>query len=393
MLNQKAIALGSSTNPMRGLFEYSLRRSKVIDPENIFDFSLGNPFIPAPAQVNDTIRELLDNTDPLTLHGYTSSIGSYAIRKAVSDDLNQRFQETTTPEEIYITCGAAPALTATLRALSIPDAEVIAIAPFFPEYRIFAEEAGLKLVIVPAKIPSFLPDLDALRKAINHNTQAIILNSPNNPTGVVYPKETLLALRDLIVDKITEIGHTVYFISDEPYRELAYGVEVPFLPSIFRDTIVCYSYSKSLSLPGERIGYVYVSQEATEGKRLYAAIAGASRAMGHICAPSLWQGVVARCAGLQPDLEAYGKNRALLYEGLTAMGYEVVRPDGALYLFFKAPGGDSLAFSEAAKQRDLLIVPADTFGCPGWIRLAYCIPYEKIARSLPVFEELLKEFA
>ena len=241
-------------------------------------------------------------------------------------------------------------------------------------------------------MPDFQIMLDAVEAMITEKTQAIILNSPNNPSGVVYTRQTLRKLRNIITDKIMDIGHTIYIISDEPYRELAYGVEVPFVPSIFNDTIICYSYSKSLSLPGERIGYVYVPTHCTESKRLYAAIAGAARSIGHVCAPSLWQKVIARCTHLRPDLESYDRNRKALYESLTAMGYEMAQPDGAFYLFIKAPGGDANYFSELAKQKDLLLVPGDGFGCPGYFRICYCVSYDMIQRSLPVFEALIKEF-
>lgn len=392
MLNEKAYTLGANRSVIRDLFEYGKMRAAVVGAENVYDYSIGNPSIPSPKEVNDTIREVLADTDSLLVHGYTSAVGDYETRKAISDDLNARYGVTTKPEEFFIGCGAAPELVSVLRALSIPDGEVLAIAPYFPEYKPFAEEAGLTFKVVPADVPSFQINFEALEKMINHNTQAIILNSPNNPSGVVYTKETLQKLRRVITDKIMDIGHTIYLISDEPYRELAYGVEVPFVPSIYNDTIICYSYSKSLSLPGERIGYVYVPTHCTESKRLYAAIAGAARSIGHVCAPSLWQKVIARCTHLRPDLAAYDRNRKALYEGLTAMGYEMAKPDGAFYLFIKAPGGDANYFSEAAKQKDLLLVPGDGFGCPGYFRICYCVSYEMIQRSLPVFAELWKEF-
>ncbi len=393
MLNERAHALGSNRSVIRDLFEYGKTRAAIVGPENVFDYSIGNPSIPSPPQVNDTIRALLNEMDSLTLHGYTSANGDLEARKAISDELNARYGVQTHPEEFFLTCGAAPALGSVLRALAIPGGEVLAIAPYFPEYKPFAEEAGLKFKVVPADIPSFQIDFDALESTITYNTQAILINSPNNPSGVVYTKETLLKLREVIQDKILDYGHTIYIISDEPYRELAYDVEVPFGPSIFSDTIVCYSYSKSLSLPGERIGYVYISQNATEGKRLYAAIAGAARANGHVCAPSLWQKVIARCTHLRPDLEAYDRNRKLMYEALTAMGYEMARPDGAFYLFVKAPGGDAAYFSEVAKNRDLLVVPGGGFGCPEYFRVCYCVSEDMIRRSLPVFKELIREFA
>ena len=392
MLNEKAYTLGANRSCIRDLFEYGCQRAVIVGRENVYDYSLGNPSIPSPKEVNETIVEILQDTDSLAVHGYTSAIGDYATRKAISDDLNTRYGTDTVPEEFFIGGGAAPELVSVLRAMSIPGGEVLAIAPYFPEYKPFAEEAGLTFKVVPADVPSFQIDLEALKKMITYNTQAIILNSPNNPSGVVYTRETIKALTRILSDKIIDYGHTIYLISDEPYRELTYGVEAPWIPSIYKDTIVCYSYSKSLSLPGERIGYVYVPSMATESKRLYAAIAGAARAAGHVCAPSLWQKVIARCANLRPDLEAYDRNRKALYEGLTAYGYEMAKPDGAFYLFIKAPGGDANAFSEAAKLKDLLVVPGDGFGCPGYFRICYCVSYEMIQKSLPVFGDLIREF-
>ena len=392
MLNEKAYALGANRSAIRDLFEYGCQRAAIVGRENVYDYSLGNPSIPSPVEVNETIRQILADTDPLQVHGYTSAVGDLATRKAISDDLNSRYGIQTKPEEFFITCGAAPALVSVLKALAVPGGEVLAIAPYFPEYKPFAEEAGLTFKVVPADIPSFQIDLKALENMITCNTQAIILNSPNNPSGVVYTRETLKAVRDILSEKIMDYGHTIYLISDEPYRELSYGVDVPWIPSVFSDTIVCYSYSKSLSLPGERIGYVYVPGHCTESKRFYAAVAGAARAAGHVCAPSLWQKTIARCTHLRPDLESYDRNRKALYEGLTAMGYEMAKPDGAFYLFIKAPGGDAGFFSRSAMQKDLLVVPGDSFGCPGYFRICYCVSYEMIQKSLPVFEEMIKEF-
>ena len=391
MLNEKAYALGANRSVIRDLFEYGLARAAVVGPENIYDYSLGNPSIPSPPEVNETIRQILSDTDSLKIHGYTSAVGDFDTRKAISQDLNARYNAETKPEEFFIGCGAAPELVSVFRALSVPGGEILAIAPYFPEYKPFVEEAGLTFKVVPADVPSFQINFEALSKAITERTQAIIINSPNNPSGVVYTVETLKQLRRLLEDKIMEYGHTIYLVSDEPYRELTYGVEAPWIPSIYGDTIVCYSYSKSLSLPGERIGYVYVPGRATQSKQLYAAIAGAARASGHVCAPSLWQKVIARCSHLRPDLESYDKNRKALYEGLTAMGYEMAKPDGAFYLFIKAPGGDAAYFSEMAKKKDLLVVPGAGFGCPGYFRICYCVSYEMIQKSLPVFEALMNE--
>ena len=372
MLNQTAYELGSNRSCIRELFEYGRARAAIVGPENVYDYSLGNPSIPAPAEVGDAIRDILCDTDPIAVHGYTSAIGDLACRQAIADDLNARYDAGVRPQDLFIGCGAAPELVSVFRALAFPGAEILAVAPYFPEYKPFAECAGATFKVVPPDVPGFQIKLEAVEEMLTKNTAAIILNSPNNPAGTVYTRETLVALGELLSKKSAEYGHPIYIVADEPYRELVYGgVEVAFIPTIYADTIVCYSYSKSLSLPGERIGYVYVPEKATDHDALYAAIAGAARAGGHVCAPSLWQKVIARCAGLRPDLESYDRNRRALYEGLTAMGYEMAKPDGAFYLFIKAPGGDANAFSEKAKGKDLLVVPGDGFGCPGYFRICY----------------------
>ena len=391
MLNQTAYELGSNRSCIRELFEYGRARAAIVGPENVYDYSLGNPSIPAPAAVGDAIRDILADTDPIAVHGYTSAVGDLEMRQAIADDLNARYNAGVRPQDPFIGCGAAPELVAVFRALAFPGAEILAVAPYFPEYKPFAECAGTTFKVVPPDVPGFQIKLEAVEEMLTANTAAIILNSPNNPAGTVYTRETLEALAALLRAKSAEYGHPIYIVADEPYRELVYGgVEVPFIPTVYADTIVCYSYSKSLSLPGERIGSIYVPQMATDHDALYAAIAGAARAAGHVCAPSLWQKVIARCATLRPDLDSYDRNRRALYEGLTAMGYEMAKPDGAFYLFIKAPGGDANAFSEKAKQKDLLVVPGDGFGCPGYFRICYCVSYEMIQKSLPVFEELLK---
>ena len=391
MLNQTAYELGSNRSCIRELFEYGRARAAIVGNENVFDYSLGNPSIPAPAAVGDAIRDILCDTDPIAIHGYTSAIGDAGCRQAIADDLNARYNAGVRPQDLFIGCGAAPELVAVFRALCFPGAEILAVAPYFPEYKPFAECAGAGFKVVPPDVPGFQIKLEAVEEMLTENTAAIILNSPNNPAGTVYTRQTLEALAELLTRKSAQYGHPIYIVADEPYRELVYGgVEAPFIPTIYANTIVCYSYSKSLSLPGERIGYIYVPEKATDHDALYAAIAGAARAAGHVCAPSLWQKVIARCAGLRPDLESYDRNRRALYDGLTAMGYEMAKPDGAFYLFIKAPGGDANAFSEKAKQKDLLVVPGDGFGCPGYFRICYCVSYEMIQKSLPVFEELLK---
>ena len=392
MYNQKCYALGSNRSCIRELFEYGCRRAAEIGRENVFDYSLGNPSVPAPEGVNEAIRAILADTPSVAVHGYTSAIGDIATRQAMADDLNDRYQAGVKPENIFITCGAAPGLTAVFRALATENAELLAVAPFFPEYRPFAEGAGLKFRVVPADVPAFQINMDELENMLCPNTAAMILNSPNNPSGVVYTRETLEKLAQLLNRKAEQYGHPIYLVADEPYRELTYGgVEVPFLPAIYENTIICYSYSKSLSLPGERIGYIYVPENATDSKALYAAVAGSARVSGHVCAPSLLQKVIARCAKLRPDLEAYDRNRRMLYDALTEYGYEMAKPDGAFYLFIKAPGGDSEAFSKKAMAKDLLVVPGTDFGCPEYFRICYCVTPEMIQKSLPVFKALIEE--
>ena len=392
MINQKMYALGANRSCIRELFEYGRQRAAVVGPENVFDYSLGNPSIPAPAGVNEAIAGVLNEMDSLAVHGYTSAPGDLPLRQAVAEDLNARYGSDVRAGDLFVGCGAAPELVSVIRALAVENAEFIAVAPFFPEYRPFVESSGGKLVVVPADIPDFQIDFAALENALNENTQAIILNSPNNPAGTVYTAETLEKLADLLARKGAEYGKTIYIISDEPYRELVYGgLVAPWIPGIYDNTIVCYSWSKSLSLPGERIGYVYVPARCADHDAVYAAVAGAARSIGHVCAPSLMQKVIARCVSLRPDLNAYDENRRLLSDSLRAYGYEMAKPDGAFYLFVKAPGGSSRAFSEKAKSHDLLLVPGDDFGCPEYFRICYCVSKDLIARSLPIFEKLIKE--
>ena len=390
MVNEVAYGLGSNRSCIRELFEYGRGRAAVVGEENVYDYSLGNPSIPAPVQVDQAIRDILTDTNSLAVHGYTSAVGDLATRQAIADDLNDRYDAGVRASDLFIGCGAAPELVAVFRALAVPGAEILAVAPYFPEYKPFVECAGATLKVVPPDVPGFQIKLEAVEEMMTPNTVGIILNSPNNPAGTVYTRQTLAALAALLTKKSEEYGHPIYIVADEPYRELVYGgVEVPFIPTIYPNTVVCYSYSKSLSLPGERIGYVYVPQQAADHDALYAAVAGAARAAGHVCAPSLWQKVIARCAKLRPDLDSYDRNRRALYDGLTALGYEVAKPDGAFYLFVKAPGGDANAFSEKAKQKDLLVVPGDGFGCPGYFRVCYCVSEDMIRRSLSVFGQLI----
>ena len=395
MVNQEYYTLGTAPSVIRQLFAYGLEQAKVVGPENVYDYSLGNPSIPAPKKVNESIKKIVDETDSIKLHGYSMAPGFEEARAAVAKDLAARFGLDVKASELFFTCGAAPALISIIKALIVDaDTEIMAIAPFFPEYRPFVNANGGKLVVVPADTKAFQIHLDEVEKRITKHTQAIIVNSPNNPSGVVYTEETLKGLASLLERKSAEYGHPIYIIADEPYRELVYGgVKVPFIPCIYKNTIVCYSYSKSLSLPGERIGYVYVPGFADDSHDVYAAIAGAARIMGHVCPPTLMQKVIEYCAEERPDLVAYDENRNLLYNSLTEMGYECAKPDGAFYLFVKAPNGDANAFSEKAKLgHNLLVVPADGFGCPGFFRLSYCVSNDMIRRSLPAFKAMIESY-
>ena len=390
MYNQTAYELGSNRSCIRDLFEYGRARAAVVGEENVFDYSLGNPSIPAPPAVEAAIRQILADTPSIAIHGYTSAVGDLDTRQAIADDLNARYGQDIQAQELFIGCGAAPELCAVFQALAVPGSKILAIAPYFPEYGPFVRGTGAEFDVVPPDVPGFQIDFAALEEKLTQNTCALILNSPNNPAGTVYTRQTLEKLAALLTQKSEAFGHPVYIIADEPYRELVYdGVQVSYIPAIYPNTIICYSYSKSLSLPGERIGYVLVPRQAQDSAALYAAVAGASRQNGHVCAPSLWQKVIARCAHLRPDLAAYDRNRKTLYEGLLAAGYEVAKPDGAFYLFVKAPNGDGVAFSEMAKKLDLLVVPGEGFGCPGYFRLCYCVKYETIVKSLPLFAKLI----
>ena len=395
MVNQEYYNLGTAPSVIRQLFAYGLEQAAKVGADKVYDYSLGNPSIPAPKKVNESIHKIVDETDSIKLHGYSMAPGFEDARAAVAKDLAARFGLDVKASELFFTCGAAPALISIIKALIVDaDSEIMAVAPFFPEYRPFVNANGGKLVVVPADTKAFQIHLDEVEKRITKNTQGIIINSPNNPSGVVYTEETLKGLAALLERKSAEYGHPIYIIADEPYRELVYGgVKVPFIPCLYKNTIVCYSYSKSLSLPGERIGYVYVPGFADDADAVYASIAGAARIMGHVCPPTLMQKVIEYCAEERPDLVAYDENRNLLYNSLREMGYECAKPDGAFYLFVKAPNGDANAFSEKAKlEHNLLVVPADGFGCPGYFRLSYCVANDMIQRSLPAFKAMIESY-
>ena len=387
--------LGSKRSIIREIFEYSKSRSAEIGAENVYDFSLGNPSVPAPKEVNDTIRELLDTESSVLLHGYTSAQGDAGVRQTIADRINQRFGVGITPNHLYMTCGAAASLSICLKALVEDGAndECIVFAPFFTEYRVFIENAGAKIVISQPLPKTFQINICDLEGKINKNTKAIIVNSPNNPSGVVYPEETIKALCELLKRKSAEYGKPIYLIADEPYRELVYsGVDVPYLINYYDDTLVCYSYSKSLSLPGERIGYIAVSPKMTDGMNIYLAVCGAGRSLGYVCAPSLFQQVISRCIDAKVNVEAYKENRDLLYDNLTSYGYECVKPDGAFYLFVKALEDDAYKFFERAKAHEILVVPCDDFGVSGYVRIAYCTDKARVEGALPAFRALAEEY-
>lgn len=393
MISEKMMELGKKRSVIREIFEYGNKRRAEIGAENVYDFSLGNPSIPAPEFVNETMKRLLTEKDSVALHGYTSAQGALPVRKAISDHINSRFNINATPDLLYMTCGAAASLTITLNALVNCGDEVIVLAPFFPEYTVFAEKAGATVKVVNCRESDFQIDFTALEAAINKNTKGVIVNSPNNPSGVVFSEETIKGLADLLTKKASEYSTQIYIIADEPYRELVYGdVTVPYIPEYYNNTVVCYSYSKSLSLPGERIGYIFVSPKVENCEDVYAAVCGAGRALGFVCAPSLLQYTVAECLGLTGDISAYEKNRNLLYNALTEYGYTAAKPDGAFYLFVKSPQRDAAAFCERAKKYDLLLVPGEGFGCPEYVRISYCVGYEMIEKSLPYFKKLIEEY-
>jgi aspartate aminotransferase len=394
IFSEKMYELGSKRSAIRELFEYGKQRAAVVGAENVYDFSLGNPSIPAPECVNATIRELTEELDSISLHGYTSAQGDQETRQAIADYLNRTHGTDFGADDLYMTMGAAASLSVCFKALTADSGdEFIAIAPYFPEYGVFVGAAGAKFVVVPPDTENFQIDFPALEQAITAHTKGIIINSPNNPSGAVYSADTLKSLAELLQKKQDEYGTQIFLIADEPYREIVYdGVEVPFATKFYDNTLVCYSYSKSLSLPGERIGYVLVPKAAYESRMLYAAIAGAGRALGYVCAPSLFQKMLVKCMGQTGDVNAYKANRDLLYEGLTKIGYECFKPQGAFYMFVKALEPDADAFCEKAKEEDLLIVSATGFGCPGYVRISYCVDGDMIQRSFGAFERLYNKY-
>ena len=394
LVNEKMYQLGSVRSVIRDLFEYGKKRAEDVGKENVYDFSLGNPSIPAPECVNETIRNLTLNLDSLSLHGYTSAQGDVETRDAVAQYLNKTHGTNFNADNFYMTMGAAASLSICFKSLTTSsDDEFIVIAPFFPEYTVFINSAGAKCVVVPADTENFQIDFAALEEKISRNTKGIVINSPNNPSGAVYSAATIEKLAALLEKKQNEFGTQIFLIADEPYREIVYdGVEVPFVTKYYKNTLVCYSYSKSLSLPGERIGWVLVPDEAYESKTLYAAVAGAGRALGYVCASSMFQKVLVKCIGQTGDVDAYKANRDLLYDGLTKIGYKCFKPQGAFYMFVKALEDSAENFCEKAKEEDVLIVPATGFGCPGWVRISYCVDSDMIKRSMPAFERIYNKY-
>ncbi len=389
MVNERMKGLGTERSAIRELFEYGNARAKDIGREKVFDFSLGNPNVPAPQKVKEEILRLLEEVPAETLHGYTSAPGDFSVRRSVAEFLTKESGVNVPAELVYMTCGAAASLTATLHALCNEGDEFVAIAPYFPEYKVFAEGAGGTLVSARAK-DDFHLDIDELDRVIGKRTKAVLLNSPNNPTGVVYGAEEWTALSALLARKSEEKGEAIYLISDEPYRELTYGAAVPYPMAFYPNTVVCYSFSKSLSLAGERIGYVAVSPRAQNAEDVFAAICGAGRSLGFVCAPALFQRVAAACLGLTSDQSVYKTNRDLLYGALTSYGFSCVEPQGAFYLFVKSPL-PTAEFCKKAREKELLLVPSDSFGIEGYVRISYCVSTEMIERSLPAFEALAKE--
>lgn len=394
LFNEKMYELGSKRSVIRELFEYGKEQAKTVGAENVYDFSIGNPTVEAPSIVNETIRELTMTKSSIELHGYTSAQGDEETRQAIADYLNKTYQTNFKSDNFYMTVGAAASLSICFNALTASENdEFIVIAPFFPEYKVFVEGAGAKLVIVSADEEHFQIKFDELEKKINKNTKGIIINSPNNPSGTVYTEETIKRLAELLKIKSDELGTDIFILSDEPYREIAYdGIEVPYVTKYYNNTIVCYSYSKSLSLPGERIGYILVPDEVVESKKVYAAICGAGRSLGFVCAPSMFQKVIAKCVGNTGDINIYKKNRDLLYQGLMELGYKCHKPQGAFYLFVKILGDDEEEFCRRAKDLNLLVVGATGFGCPGWVRVSYCVDEDMISRSFTAFKKLIESY-
>lgn len=394
MISKKMENMVANSSAIRAMFEEGNRLAKIYGPENVYDFSLGNPNVPAPEPIKQAILDIVQEENPIKLHGYTNSNAGYSeVRQAVAESLNQRFGTSFGERNITMTVGAAGGLNVALKVLLNPGDEVIVFAPYFGEYRSYTNNFDGVLVEISPNTETFQPKLDEFAEKITERTKAVIVNTPNNPTGVVYSEETIQKLAAIMKEKQEKYGHEIYLVSDEPYRELAYdGVEVPYLTKYYDNTIVCYSYSKSLSLPGERIGYLVIPDEVSESEKVNAAANVANRILGFVNAPTLQQKVVARCLNEETDLSYYNRNRETLYNGLIDCGFTCIKPEGAFYLFMKSPVENEKEFCEAAKEFNILIVPGSSFGCPGYVRIAYCVAYETIVNALPKFKELSKKY-
>ena len=394
MISKKMENMVANSSAIRAMFEEGNRLAKIYGPENVYDFSLGNPNVPAPESIKQAIIEIVQEENPIKLHGYTNSNAGYSeVRQAVAESLNQRFGTSFGERNITMTVGAAGGLNVALKVLLNPGDEVIVFAPYFGEYRSYTNNFDGVIVEISPNTETFQPKLDEFAEKITEKTKTVIVNTPNNPTGVVYSEETIQKLAAIMKEKQEKYGHEIYLVSDEPYRELAYdGVEVPYLTKYYDNTIVCYSYSKSLSLPGERIGYLVIPDEVSESEKVNAAANVANRILGFVNAPTLQQKVVARCLNEETDLSYYNRNRETLYNGLIDCGFTCIKPEGAFYLFMKSPVENEKEFCEAAKEFNILIVPGSSFGCPGYVRIAYCVAYETIVNALPKFKELSKKY-
>ena len=392
MVSEKMYELGTKKSTIRTIFEFGRKRAAQVGEENIFDFSLGNPNVPTPEFVKNAAIDILQNCEPSAVHSYTVAPGNPQVREILAKSINERFNTNFAGKNIFITAGAAAAITISFKALAEPNDEFITFAPYFPEYKVFVESVGATLKVVPAQPKDWQIDFDAFEKMLTPNVKAVIINSPNNPSGAVYSVDTIKNLAQILKKKSAEFNREIFIISDEPYREIAYGVEVPYVPNFYENTLVCYSYSKSFSLPGERIGYIVVPDSVADFGKVFGAVAGAARVLTHVNAPSLWQLVIAKCAGKPSDISIYERNAKLLYNGLIDAGFECVKPQGAFYLFPKALEADDYAFCERAKKYDLLLVPGADFGCKGYFRAAYCIKTETIEKSLPLFKKLAEEY-
>lgn len=393
MISQEMAKLGKKRSIIREIFEYGKIRKAEIGEENVFDFSIGNPSVPAPDCVNAELTKIIAETDSIKLHGYTSAQGDYITRKAIADFINKTENASLDPNLIYMTVGAAAALTICFHAITLPQDEIIVFSPYFAEYKVFIEGANAKFVVSPSDNKTLLPDYEIFKSKINANTKAVVINSPNNPSGVIYKEDVIIKLADILREKQEEYGHPIYIVSDEPYRELVYdGIKVPFLTNYYENSLVCYSFSKVLSLPGERIGYIAVNPKMSDASEMYAAICGAGRSLGFICAPSIFQKLIPNVLGQTSDISVYKENRDILYKALTEFGFRCVHPDGAFYLYIETPEPNSIAFAEKAKKYELLVVPADDFGSSGFARIAYCVTTEQIKKSLPYFKKLAIDY-